>query len=130
MTIFSISYIVYVIIEEDDGEDENLVDSSNRSEKTVIKPCTTHIYLNKLGYQYIDIKKGVFFNRYKWPDIVEYRAQFLKELEALSPYLVEFQVDSSIEEKAYPLDCIVNDPNKRPVMLITHNESIFLINDN
>ena len=60
------------MIEEDDREDENSVDFNNRSEKTVIKPCTAHIWLNKLGYQYTDIKKRVFFNRYERPDMVEY----------------------------------------------------------
>lgn len=31
------------IIEEDNGKDENLVESSNRCEKTVIKPRTARI---------------------------------------------------------------------------------------
>lgn len=31
------------MIEEDDGEDENSVESSNRSKKTVIKPHTARI---------------------------------------------------------------------------------------
>ena len=38
------------MIEEDDRENENLVESSNRSEKTMIKPPTACIWLNKLGY--------------------------------------------------------------------------------
>ena len=45
------------MIEEDDGEDENSADSSNRSEKTMIKPRIACIWLNKLRYQYTDIKK-------------------------------------------------------------------------
>ena len=49
------------MIEDDDGENENSVKSSNRSEKTVIKPCTACIWLNKLKYKYTDIKKRVFF---------------------------------------------------------------------
>lgn len=39
------------MIEEDNEEDENLVESSNRSEKTVIKPRIACIWLNKQGYQ-------------------------------------------------------------------------------
>ena len=38
------------IIEENNREDENLVKSSNRSEKTVIVPHITCVRLNKLGY--------------------------------------------------------------------------------
>ena len=117
------------MIKEDDGENENSVESDNRSEKTVIKPCTARIWLNKLGYQYTNIKKGVFLDGHERPNVVEYQAQFLKELEALDPYLVEFCNDSSMEEKVYPSDCAVSGPNKRPVILITHDESTFLAND-
>ena len=117
------------MIEEDDGEDENSVESSNRSEMTVIKPRTARIWLNKLGYQYTYIKKGVFLDGHERPDVVEYRAQFLKKVEALGPYLVKFRDDGSMKEKVYPSDCAVNGPNKRPVILITYDESIFSAND-
>ena len=117
------------MIKEDDGENKNSVESGNRFEKTVIKPRTACIWLNKLGYQYTDIKKGVFLDGHERPDVVEYRAQFLKELEALGPYLVEFRNDSSMEEKVYSSDCAVNGPNKRPVILIIYDESTFLAND-
>ena len=117
------------MIEEDNSEDKNSVESSNKSEKTVIKSRTICIWLNKLGYQYINIKKEVFFNGYKWPDMVEYWAQFLKKLEALGSYLVKFYNNSSMEKKAYFLDCAVNGPNKRPVILITYDKSIFLANN-
>lgn len=66
------------MIEEDDQENENSVGSSNRSEKTMIKPCTTRIWLNKLGYQNTDIKKCIFFDEHERPDMKGYHAQFLK----------------------------------------------------
>ena len=62
------------IIKEDDEENENSVESGNRSETTVIKPRTACIWLNKLGYQYTDIKKRVFLDGDKQPDVVEYWA--------------------------------------------------------
>ena len=117
------------MIEEDDGKDENSVKSNNRSETTVIKLRTACIWLNKLGYQYTDIKKRVFFYGHERPDVVKYRAQFLKKLEALGLYLVKFRNDGSMEEKAYSSDCAVNGPNKRPVILITYDKSTFLAND-
>lgn len=55
--------------------------------------------------------------------MVEYRAQFLKELEAFGPYLVAFRNDSSMKSKVYPLDYVVNGPSKRPVIVITHDET-------
>ena len=62
------------MIEEDDGENENSVESGNRSEKTVNKPRIARIWLNKLGYQYTNIKKWVFLNKNERPDMVEYQA--------------------------------------------------------
>ena len=66
------------MIEEDDWEDENLVDCRNRFKKTVMKPHTACIWLNKLGYQYIDIKMCVFLDGHERLDVIEYRAQFKK----------------------------------------------------
>lgn len=60
------------MIEENNRKNENPVKFSNRSEKTMIKLRTAHIGLNKLEYQYIDIKKRVFFNKHEWPDLVKY----------------------------------------------------------
>ena len=48
---------------------------------------------------------------------------------ALLLYLVEFQEDGSILDKQYPEDCAVGGPNRRPVIMITHDESIFSAND-
>lgn len=61
--------------------------------------------------------------------MIEYSALFLKELELLGHYLVEFRDDDSMEEKVYPLDYAVNGPNKRPVILITYGERTFSAND-
>lgn len=33
-----------------------------------------------------------------------------------------------MEKKVCPLDCVVNDPNKRLVILITYDKNIFLAN--
>lgn len=87
------------------------------------------IWLNKLGYQYTNIKKGVFLHRHERLDVVEYQAQFLKKFEVLGLYFVEFYNNSFIEKKMYLLDYVVNGLNKRLVTLIIYNESIFLAND-
>lgn len=86
--------------------------------------------MNKLGYQYTDIKKWVFFDGHEQPDVIKYCGQFFKKLEILSLYLVEFYKNGFIEPKIYLSDCAVNGPNKRPVIFITYNKSTFLANDN
>lgn len=116
--------------------DTETPDSANTSstgpEKTpptVIRPRTARLWLNRLGYRYTDIKKGVFLDGHERPDVVQDRHYFLTELEKLSPYLVEFREDGSMVSKQYPADCAVNGPNRRPCILITHDESTFSANN-
>lgn len=44
-------------------------------------------------------------------------------------YFVEFDKDKSILSKNYFKDCIVSEPNKRPIIMIIQNKNIFLIID-
>lgn len=62
--------LYYKMIEENNRENENLVKSNNKSEKIVIKLYTACMQLNKLEYQYTDIKKRVSLNGHKQSNIV------------------------------------------------------------
>ena len=42
---------------------------------------------------------------------------------------MEFCDDGSIEKKVYLSHCAVNDPNKRPIIFITHDKCTFSAND-
>ena len=75
------------------------------------------------------MRKGIFIDGHERPDVVEYRKQFLETLETLSPYLVEFTSDGRMQEKVYPAGCEVGGSKCRPVIIITHDESIFSAND-
>lgn len=50
-------------------------------------------------------------------------------MKSLLPYLVEFREDGIMVPKEYPDDCAVGGPNRRPVIMITHDESTFSAND-
>lgn len=106
------------MIEEKYGKNENSMESSNRSKKTVIKFGTACIWLNKLEYQYTDIKKGFFLDKPDWLDVIEYWAQLCKKLETLDPYLMEFRNDGFIEKNMYLLDCVINGPNIDQLFLL------------
>lgn len=56
-------------------------------------------------------------------------ASFLKKLEALGSYLVEFCDDGLIEPKVCSLDYAINSLNKRSVIFIIYDKSTFLAND-
>ena len=82
-----------------------------------------------MGFTWGDIKKGIFLDGHEREDVVEYRKIFVDTMHALLPYMVEFHVNGTIKPKEYPEDCRVGGPGRRPVILITHDESIFSAND-
>jgi len=94
-----------------------------------IRSRTARRWLKRLGYNWQDVKKGVFLDGHERDDVVEYRRKFLEDMHGLLPYLVEFAADGSIQEKVYPADCMIGGPDRRPVVMITHDESIFSAND-
>ncbi|WP_375449336.1 hypothetical protein [uncultured Nostoc sp.] len=47
----------------------------------------------------------------------------------LESYLVEFDSEGNMKEKVYPDDCQVGGENRRPVIVITHDECTFSAND-
>ena len=97
-------------------------------------PITIHLrtarrWLGKLVYEYKDVRKDVFINGHKRSDVVEDCKNFLKKMEELKPYMVEFEEDGAIKAKTYPSDCAVEGPNQRPIVVITHDECTFSAND-
>ena len=73
-------------------------------------------------------KRG-FFNGHEREDVVEYWEIFLEEMKSLLPYFVKFKEDGRILPKEYPSDCAVRGPDRRPIIMITHDESTFSVND-
>ena len=74
-----------------------------------------------LGFRWQDVRKGVFIDGVS--------ETISGALETLSPYLVEFTSDGEIKEKEYPAGYEVGGSQCRPVIIITHDESIFSAND-
>ena len=97
--------------------------------KSGIRSRTARKWLNKLGYNWQEVKKGVFIDGHEREDVVADRAKFLHKMKELEPYLVEFDSSGQILEKTYPDDCQVGGSQQRPTILITYDESIFSAND-
>ena len=81
-----------------------------------------NITLCKLKYVYKDVRKDVFVNRHEQSDVVEDRIHFLKKMEELKLYMVEFNKNNIMKPKIYPSDCTVEGENRWPDIVITHNE--------
>ena len=94
-----------------------------------IRARTARKWLRRLGFRWQDVTKNVFIDGHERPDVIEYRQKFLQEMEELSPYIVDFTPEGGIKEKIYPPGCEVGGSNARPIIIITHDESIFSAND-
>ena len=57
------------------------------------------------------------------------RVKFVEQVKEDQPYLVEFDSAGNILDKSYPEDCEVGGLQRRPLILITHDESTFSAND-
>ena len=75
------------------------------------------------------MKKDVFVDGHEQSDMIEDCKRFLNKIEDLKPYLVEFNEDDTMNDKTYPPDYTVGVEDRRPVIIITHDECIFLAND-
>lgn len=71
----------------------------------------------------------MFIDGHERPDVVEDQRVFLKKMDELRPYMVEFEEDGKMKDKIYPSDCKVNGTECRPVIVITHDECTFSAND-
>lgn len=60
---------------------------------------------------YKHVRKDVFVDKQEQSDIVEDRANFLKKMEELKPYIIEVFEDDVIKPKVYPSDCAVGGEN-------------------
>lgn len=122
-------------IDSEDGLETSILGGGTTSEngtidrRSGIRSRTARRWLHKLGYKWKSVQKGVFTDGHERPDVIEYREKFLTEMSALLLYFVEFQEDGSILEKIYPSDCAVGGSHRRPIIMITHDESIFSAND-
>jgi ribosomal protein S18 acetylase RimI-like enzyme len=59
-------------------------------------------WLRRLGFNWREVRKGIYIDGHERPDVVEYRKNFLDYLHGLGTYLVEFNENGEIKEKNTP----------------------------
>ena len=64
-------------------------------------------WLCKFRYEYKNVRKDEFIDGHEWSDIDEDHRIFWEKMKEIKPYLVEFDVNSAIKPKIYPLNCII-----------------------
>lgn len=80
------------------------------SPKKIETPIVIYLYiaqkwLGKLGYKDKDIRKDIFIDKYKEANIIKDHKNFLKRLEKLKLYILEFDKNSTMKSKIHPINC-------------------------
>ena len=84
---------------------------------------TARRWLKKLGFNWRDVKKGVYVDGHERDDVVKYQQnEFLPQLAALQPSIVEWDA----ELKRIPKELPAGEKWK---IAVTHDESTFNAND-
>lgn len=71
----------------------------------------------------------MFVDGHERPDVVEDCERFLKVMEELKPYMIEFNKDGIMKDKEYSLNCAVGGGIRQPIIMITYDECMFSTND-
>lgn len=75
------------------------------------------------------MRKDVFIDEHEQSDVVKDCRNFLRKIEELKPYMVEFEENGAMKDKIYPSNCAVHGNDHRPIIIITHHECKFSAND-
>jgi len=88
-----------------------------------IKARTARVWLKKLGFNWRDVKKGVYTDGHEREDVIDYRQNvFLPCLSALQPSIIEWDAELNRIPKDLP-------EGEKWKILVTHDESTFNAND-
>ena len=98
-------------------------------ERKGFRARTARVWLHRLGLDWRQIRKGVYFDGHERPDVLAERERFLDMLDKLDPFLVRFDVEGNILPQEYPPNCFPGSPISKPIILITHDESTFNTHD-
>lgn len=71
----------------------------------------------------------MFVDRYEQSNLIEDCERFLKTMEKLKPYILEFNEDDIINDKKYLFDYVVGGRIWQPIIMITHDKCTFFANN-
>lgn len=84
---------------------------------------TARRWLNSLGCQFEEYRKGMYFDGHEREDVVTYRSKFLEEMKDLERRMVRYE-----GETMEPIPPVLG-AGERELILVTHDECIFYSND-
>jgi len=95
----------------------------HRRIKQALSSRLARAWLLKLGWNWKEIKKGVYQDGHEREDVKAYRQDvFLPQMKSLQPHMMEWDEALQVIDKSY-------EANQRPLVFITHDECTFNSND-
>jgi len=87
----------------------------HRRIKKALSSCSARAWLLKLGWNWKEVKRGIYKDGHERGDVKEYRSTiFLPRMQSLQSQMMEWDANLNIIDKAYP-------PNSHPIVFITHD---------
>jgi hypothetical protein len=101
--------------------------------KESLQARTAREWLNKMGYRWKSIKKGIYIDGHEREDVVQYRSKFLDRWYEMQPYVREWEeVKEEVEGEVRVTGLRKKEKtilNATEIILVTHDESTFSAND-
>jgi len=95
----------------------------HRRIKQALSGRLARAWLLKLGWNWKEVKKGVYQDGHEREDVKAYRQDvFLPRMKSLQPHMMEWDEALQVIDKSY-------EANQRPLVFITHDECTFNSND-
>lgn len=89
---------------------------------TPISDDTARLWLHRLGFKYMDAKRGAYVDGHEREDVVKYREEvFLPTMQKLEPFLAAQCASGGYQQGG--------DITELPVIIFVHDESVFSAND-
>ena len=106
------------------------------SRKVSIQARTAREWLNRMGYRWKSVSKGVYVDGHERDDVVEYRKWFVKEWFDMQPHVREWEeiygengVVTGLKQKEKERKMGGKYGDGREIIFVTHDESTFSAND-
>ena len=108
----------------------------NVTTQVSIQARTAREWLNRLGYRWKNVSKGVYIDGHERKDVVEYRKWFVKEWFDMQPYVREWEeiydengVVTGLKKKQKEKEKSGKYGDGKEIVVVTHDESTFSAND-
>lgn len=82
-----------------------------------------------MRYEYKNVRKDVFVDKYEQFDIMKDYKNFFIKMEELKLYMVKFEEDGIMNPKLCLSNCVIKGNERQPIIIIIYDEYTFFTNN-